>query len=346
MTLLFAAGYSWTETPERGITVVSLESGAAEVYTDIPNPFHLLLGPGGRVLYVASNVAQGRVHALSVEDGVLRPIGDQPAGDGPVQLGMHPDGGHLVVVNHDSGDLVTYPIGPDGALGSAVQRCEHATPVPREGINPHAQGSPHPHMAVFDGPGTGLLVPDKGTDHVHVYRFDPATGQAVPRSQVFVGAGFGPRALVAHPSWRYVYVLGEIRSELLVCGYDPATQALWTLDAVPTVPAEGVEGNAPSGLAISPDGRFVYAANRGHDTIAVFAVRADGAVLERIGEVRVGEPVTTLPWELRFDPAGELLFVANQLSGTVLSFRVVEDGSLDPAGAELKIPGAASVAIG
>jgi 6-phosphogluconolactonase (cycloisomerase 2 family) len=189
-------------------------------------------------------------------------------------------------------------------------------------------------------------VPDKGTDHVHVYRFDAATGRAEPRSQVWTGAGFGPRSLVAHPSWRHVYVLGEIRSELLICGYDAATQALWTLDAVPTVPAAGAEGNAPSALAISPDGRFVYAANRGYDTIAVFTVRADGALLEQTGEVRVGPPVTALPWDLCFDPAGERLFVANMLAGTVLSYRIGEDGSLHPAGTELKVQGAASIAVG
>jgi 6-phosphogluconolactonase len=342
MTRLLAAGYSWTDVPERGIAMGPLD-GTAAVHTDIPNPFHLLPGPDGRVLYVASNVAQGRVYALAVEDGGLRPLGDQPAGDGPVHLGLHPGGRHLVVVNHDSGDLVVYPIGQDGAPGPELQRRTHTPAAPEEGTNPYSQAGPHPHMAVFDQAGTGLLVPDKGTDHVHVYRFDPETGRTVPRSQVHLGAGFGPRSLAAHPSWRFVYVLGEIRSELMVCGYDPATQALWTLDSVPTVPPEGAEGNAPSGLVVTPDGRFVYAANRGNETIAVFAVHDDGARLEQTSEVQVGVPVTTLPWELCL--AGDLLLVANQLAGTVLGYRIGEDGMPHPAGIELKVPGAASVAV-
>jgi 6-phosphogluconolactonase len=348
---LLAGGYSWTETPERGITVARVDgpSGvplAADVSaTEIPNPFHLLVAPAGRMLYVASNVASGTVHALAIEQGKLLPLNEAAAGDGPIHLCLHPAGGYLVVVNHDSGNFLTYQLGVDGRIGQLVQDVTHVKSAPDPG-HPFAQAGPHPHLSVFDPTGQRLLIADKGTDQVHVYRFDPQTGRSTPLSQLYLGAGFGPRSIAVHPSWRYLYVIGEIQSLVTICGYDPGTGALWTRDSVPTVPADAPPGNAPSGLALSPDARFLYAANRGHDSIAIFAVRAGGAQLQQAGWHQVGEPQTTLPWDLRFDRTGQVLYVANQLAGTVLTHQVDPgNGTLRQAGTPLQVPGAATVAL-
>ena len=350
-TLLFAGGYSWTETPERGITVARIEglspglSAPAGTATEIVNPFHLLVAPSGRVLYVASNVAHGTVHALAIENGKLLPLSEVPAGDGPIHLCLHPSGGYLVVVNHDSGNFMTYQLGEDGRIIDQVQDVTHVQSVPGAG-DPYAQAGPHPHMSVFDPSGERMLIPDKGTDHVHVYRFDPLTGRSTPLSQVYLGAGFGPRYLAAHPSWQYLYVIGEVQSLVKTCGYDPETGALWALDAVPTVPGDAEPGNAPSGLAISPDARFLYAANRGHDSIAIFAVRDGGARLEQAGWFQVGDPLTMFPWDLRFGSTGQVLYVANQIAGAVLTYTVdPENGTLRPVGTALQVPGAATVAL-
>lgn len=350
-TLLFAGGYSWTETPERGITVARIDglSGAPTAVdgaaTEILNPFHLLVAPSGRVLYVASNVAHGTIHALAIENGKLLPLSEMPAGDGPIHLCLHPSGGYLVAVNHDSGNFQTYQLGEDGRILRQVQDVTHVQSVPGAG-DPYAQAGPHPHMSIFDLSGERMLIPDKGTDHVHVYRFDPRTGYATPQSQVYLGAGYGPRYLAAHPSWRYLYVLGEVKPLLTVCGYDPETGALWTLETVPTVPEDAEPGNAPSGLALSPDARFLYAANRGHDSIAIFSVRDGGARLERAEWFRVGDPLTMLPWDLRFGRAGRVLYVPNQIAGTVLTYTVDPgNGTLRPVGTPLQVPGAATVAL-
>jgi 6-phosphogluconolactonase len=347
---LFAGGYSWTETPEQGITVARIEGpagvpSAVDAATEILNPFHLLVAPSGRVLYAASNVAHGTVHALAVENGKLLPLSEVTAGDGPIHLCLHPSGGYLVVVNHDSGNFMTYQVGDDGRIIRQVQDVTHVQPVPGAG-DPYAQAGPHPHMSVFDPSGERLLIADKGTDHVHVYRFDPRTGRSTPQSQVYLGAGFGPRYLAVHPSWRYLYVIGEIQPLVTVCGYDPETGALWTLDSVPTVPAGAEPGNAPSGLALAPDARFLYAANRGHDSIAIFAVRDGGARLEQVEWFRVGDPLTMFPWDLRFGQAGQVLYVANLIGGTVLTYAVDPgNGTLRSAGTALQVPGAATVAL-
>lgn len=356
-TVLFAGGYSWTEIPERGITVARIDAGSGvpsasgtaaasgAAATEIRNPFHLLLAPSGQVLYVASNVAGGTVHALSVDGGKLLPLSEMPAGDGPIHLSLHPSGGYLVAVNHDSGNFMTYRLGEDGRITGQVQDVAHVQAVPGAG-HPYAQAGPHPHMSVFDPGGERLLIPDKGTDYVHVYRFDPRTGLCTPHSQVYLGAAFGPRFLAVHPSWRYLYVIGEIRSLVTVCEYDQRTGALWTLDSVPTVPEGAAEGNAPSGLALSPDGRFLYAANRGQDSIAVFAVRDGGARLEPADPVQVGDPLTMFPWDLRFRRDGRVLYVANQIAGTVQAYDVdPATGTLRPVGAPLQVPGAATIAL-
>jgi 6-phosphogluconolactonase len=348
-TLLLAGGYSWTETPQQGITVARVDeltgvpSASGSAAADILNPFHLLVA--GQVLYVASNVAQGTVRALSIEDGKLVPLSEVPAGAGPIHLSVHPAGGYLVVVNHDSGNFMTYQLGPDGQIIAQVQETAHVQSVPGAG-HPFAQAGPHPHMSVFDPTGERMLIPDKGTDHVHVYRFDPLTGTATLQSQVYLGAGFGPRFLVAHPSWRYLYVVGEIQSRVTTCGYDRGTGALWTMGSVPTVPEDAGPGNAPSALALSPDARFLYAANRGHDSIAIFAVRDGGARLGRPDWFRLGDPLTVFPWDLRFGRAGRLLYVAGQIAGTVLTYEVdPETGTLRSAGEALQVPGAATVAL-
>jgi 6-phosphogluconolactonase len=350
-TLLLAGGYSWTETPERGITVAQVDavSGAPTAMqgmaTEILNPFHLLVAPSRRVLYVASNVARGTVHALAIENGKLLPLSEAPAGDGPIHLSLHPSGGYLVVVNHDSGDFITYQVGEGGRIGQQVQDVRHVQSVPGAG-DPYAQAGPHPHMSVFDPSGDRMLIPDKGTDHLHVYRFDPRTGRSTLQSQVYLGAGFGPRYLSVHPSWRYLYVIGEVQSAVTTCGYDPETGALWTTGSVPTVPAGAEQGNAPAGLVLSPDARFLYAANRGHDSIAILAVRDGGARLEQSEWLQVGDPLTMFPWDLHFGRAGQVLYVANQIAGTVLTYAVDPgDGALRPVGAPLRVPGAATVAL-
>jgi 6-phosphogluconolactonase (cycloisomerase 2 family) len=348
---LLAGGYSWTETPERGITVAQLDtltgaiSAVDSAVTEIRNPFHLLAAPSGRTLYVASNVAQGAVHSLAIENGKLLPLNEAPAGDGPIHLCLHPSGGYLVVVNHDSANFLTYQVGEDGRIGEQVQDVTHVKSVPGAG-DPHAQAIPHPHMSVFDPAGERLLIADKGTDHVHVYRFDPRTGLSTPQSQVYLGAGFGPRYMAVHPSWRYLYVVNEIQSAVTICGYDPETGALWTLDSVPTVPADAQPGNAPSALVLSPDARFLYAANRGQDSIAIFAVRDGGARLEHTEWFQVGDPLTMFPWDLQFGRGGEVLYVANLIAGTVLTYLLDPGtGTPRPIGAPLQVPGAASVAL-
>ncbi|GAA0392648.1 lactonase family protein [Microbispora corallina] len=341
---LFVGGYSWTETLARGVRVVMTDPATGGLvltgsFTDIPNPFHLLPSPSGRTLYVAANVPDGRVHVLGVgRHGSLEHRGERPAlGAGTVHLSLHPSGRHLLAVNHDSGEVVVFPVEDDELLGPAVDVVRHDG----KGPDPVNQAGPHPHMTATDHTGTFVLVPDKGDDHVHVYRFSASSGHLSALGRTHLGEGVGPRHLVFHPSGRYVYVVGELQPVIVVCGFD-TSGALWPLGSVRTVPDEADGWIAPSAIVISADGRYVYAANRGHESVAVFEVAAGGAVLKRTGEHRFGDPFTTMPWDLLVDPSGTVVYVANQMAGTVAALSVdPETGLLGALGAPVAVPDAA-----
>lgn len=346
---VLVGGYAGTDTPSRGISSIGVHPQTGELalggaYTDVPNPFHILRAPSGPVVYVASNVAEGRVFALRLDgSGALSPLNDQPTGGaGTVHLGLHPGGRHLYAADHDSGSVAVLPIGPDGTLGPVAQSVQHVGAGP----DPAAQQGPHPHMAVVDPAGTRLLVPDKGTDYIHVYLMDAETGRLTPHSQVYAGSGVGPRQLVFGVDGRHAYVVSELASTITILRYDPATGALWTVGSAPTVPPGSTAWNAPSAIAASADGRFVYAANRGHESIAVLAVTGGGGELRLLANEPVGTPVTTLPWDIALDPAGDRLYVANQLAGTVAALAVDRvTGRLTPAGAPVAVPTPACLAL-
>jgi 6-phosphogluconolactonase len=344
-TWVLVGGYAGP--PAVGITALGRTPGTGDLrpgttHTDIANPFHLLRAGG--FVYAASNMPEGRVYALEIgAGGVPRLRNSEPTGGaGTIHCGLHPSGRFLYATDHDSGTVSVLPVNADGTLAPVVQTIQHLG----AGAHPDAQAGPHPHMAVLDPTGTRLLVPDKGTDQVHVYTMDPHTGRLAPHSQVHLGAGAGPRQLVFGPDGRHAYVINELVSVVTVCGYEPATGALWTVASTPTVPA-GYDGwNAPAALVAGAGGRFLYAANRGHETIAVLAVEAGGAALRLVANQPVGTPVTTLPWDLALDPAGDRLYVANQLAGTVAALAVDRaTGLLTPAGPTVQVPNPACLTL-
>ncbi|WP_147942144.1 lactonase family protein [Microbispora sp. CSR-4] len=343
---LFVGGYSWTETLARGVRAVMSAPTTGELvltgtFTDIPNPFHLLPSPSGRTLYVASNVPEGRVHVLRVgRGGSLEHLAERPAlGAGTVHLSLHPSGRHLFAANHDSGEVVVFPVESGELIGPPADVVRHTG----KGPDPVNQAGPHPHMTATDQTGTFVLVPDKGDDHVHVYRYSAPDGHLTAAGRTHVGEGVGPRHLVFHPSGRYVYVVGELRPVVVVCEFD-ASGTLRPLGSVRTVPDEADGWIAPSTVVTTADGRYVYVANRGHESVAVFETGAAGALLKRVGEHRFGDPFTTLPWDLLIDPSGSVVYVASQMAGTLTALSAdAGTGLLGALGAPLAVPDAACV---
>jgi 6-phosphogluconolactonase len=324
---------TYTDAGGRGVLLARADaSGVLSVETalsDIERPSFLAAPPHGRRLYAVSEVAEGQVFALDVaRDGSLSVLNHQPThGDSPAHLSVHPSGRHLLSANFFGGNIAVHPIREDGTLAAATDVVAH------EGSGPKPdQKAPHPHQIVTDPAGRFILVTDLGNDTVYVYRLDPHKGRLHEHSTVKVNAGAGPRHLAFHPNGRVLYVICELDSTVAVFDYDGARGRLKAGQVVSTVPA-GAGDNYPGEILVSGDGRFVYGTNRGHDSVAVFTTGEAGRSLRLTATVPCGG---VWPRHMTLADRGRLMYVSNQKSGDVTSFRV--DGATLTPGAALTPP--------
>lgn len=194
------------------------------------------------------------------------------------------------------------------------------------------QHGPHPHQAIFDLTGRFLIVPDKGLDKIHVFRLDSAQGKLVPCDPPFVQARYGaiPRHIAFHPKRPYAYVVNEMDSTVNAYHWDTDTGRLEPFQRVPTTPASYTGDNTGAEIAMAPSGNFLYASNRGHDSIVIYTVDEKSGTLEAVG----WEPVQgRKPRFFCLDPAGERLYAANENSDTIVEFLIdAENGKLTPTG--------------
>lgn len=321
---------SFTSAGGRGITVAAVDrdTGALTVLgaTDaVPDPSYLALGhgpgPGGRVLYAVSETEHGAAAALDVTGEVPEPIGGiRPVeGDGPTHLALA--GGHLLTANYGSGSVTALSVRADGSLGAATSVLRH------EGSGPNAdrQQAPHAHQVLPDPSGNWVLSVDLGTDSVRICALDAATGALRLHGETALRPGTGPRHLAFHPAGAHAYVLNELEPTVTVCVWDAATGILEPVGETSVLP-EGATGDGgtvtyPSEVVVSHDGRFLWTANRGHDSISVLALDAAGAKASLVTTVGCGGH---WPRDLALDPTGRRLYAANERSGDVSWF------TLDP----------------
>lgn len=354
-----------------GIDVFELDraTGAlahAQTVGGIENPTFLALHPSRRFLYAVNGSPDpgGGVTALAIDppSGLLRPINWQPTvGQGPCHATVDRTGRFVLAACYHTGTVWVYPTRPDGGLGPACEVIRHWG----SSVHPVRQTSPHPHSVNFDRTERFLLVPDLGLDRVMVYRFDHDAGRLTPNDPPWaeVEAGSGPRHLAFHPSGRYAFVANEITSTLTSFRFDPDTGRLEALETVPTVPAgfvgvpfeadvqpgqpaarpPVVVGNAAADVHVAPSGRFVYASNRGHDSIVAYAF---DPLKERLTYVAHQSTGGRVPRGFALGAAGRLLIAANQGSDSVVTFRVDDDsGRVTPTGLSAPSPTPTNVLI-
>jgi 6-phosphogluconolactonase len=289
------------------------------VLDGVANPSYLALAPDRRTLYTVNEQAEGAVTAVRI--GAGRPpevLGSRPTGGAdPCHLSVHSGGRFLLSANYTGGSLAVHPLGRDGSPGEASDLVRHEG----SGPDPQRQDGPHAHQVVTDPSGRHVLAVDLGTDSVYTYRLDERKGTLRACGRAATRPGAGPRHLVFHPAGTYAYLVNELDSTLVVCAYDARTGALAPGKPQPTLPPGTAldERNYPAAVIISPDGRFVYVSNRGHDSIAAFAVRRGGAELCLASVTPSGG---SYPRHIALDPSGRLLFASNQKSGRVTTFRV------------------------
>ncbi len=306
------------------------------------NPSFLALHPSGRFLYAVNEVANfrggktGAVSAFAVDPitGKLALLNQQPSqGANPCHLVVDRSGRHLVVANYTAGNVAVLPLGSDGRIepASSVRRYTGSGP------NKARQEGPHAHAVLFDGAQRYLLCADLGTDAIHVERFDGGAARLTPNDPdgVALEPGSGPRHLAWRPSGEALYAINELRSTVCAFRWDATRGVLTPFQTITALP-EGFTGdNTAAEVAVSPDGRFVYASNRGDDSLAVFAADPSGK-LSPAGRFPTGGRT---PRSFAIDPAGRWLIVANQGSDSVAVFRLdPETGAPGVVGAPISIP--------
>ncbi|MFD5469699.1 lactonase family protein [Streptomyces sp. NPDC127105] len=314
-----------------GLAVYDPVSGAVGgrgAITGVADPSYLAVHPDGRTLYAVDERQDGGVTAVRLAD--RRVLGTRSTGgSGPCHLSVHPSGRWLLSANYGSGSVAVHPIAASGALGERADLVIHTSPRPGPG-----QQGPHAHQVITSPDGGHVLAVDLGTDTVYTYRLNTRTGRLTEVSQAHTRPGAGPRQLTFHPGGRYAYLANEVDNTLAVCAYDRPTGRL-TVGATQST-GGGAGRNYPSQVLVTADGKFAYLANRGHNTLARYAVAADGARLKLLGTTPVAGD---FPRQIAFSPNGALLFAANQKSNTVSVFHVDRaNGALRLAGTPFPSP--------
>jgi 6-phosphogluconolactonase len=318
-----------------GINVYRVDA-ASGVWTHVQhvggleNPSYLALSPNQRFLYsVHGDGDYATAFALDRATGFASLINRAATGgSNGVRQAVDPSGRFLIVANYASGNVAVLAIAPDGSLADQHQLVAlRGEPGP----NPVEQATAHPHDVVFDPSGGFVLVPDKGLDRVFVLGFDPGSGRlAAEPGSVKTRPGAGPRHLAFHPRLAIAWVLNELDSTIATYRWDAARGALAPLAVTTTLPADFAGASTTAEIAVTPDGRHVYASNRGHDSVAHYAADASDGSLSPIGwQQTQGRG----PRFIGLDPAGRFLHAANEQSDTVVMFRVdAGSGRLAPAG--------------
>ncbi len=308
-----------------------------EVFSDGANPSWLALDPSRKFLYAANEVndfggkKSGAVTAFSVEraSGHLTRLNTVSSeGAGPAHLSVHPSGRYVLVANYAGGSFAVLPVGADGKLGAATDvKLEtgtvgplHAASAPKGSFAISGHDRPHGHMIEPDPAGKFVVGSDLALDQIKIWKFDPEHGKLVPNTPaaVSVPPGDGPRHFLFHPNGRWFYSLQEEASTLILFDYDAAGGRLTARQSLSTLPPSFEGTNFTSEIRLSPDGRFLYAANRLHDSIAWFALDASGAL------TFAGETWTRgdYPRSFTIDPTGTFLYSCNQRSDAITTFLI------------------------
>lgn len=306
----------------------------------VARPGFLAINPKGTHLYATSRQdgkPSGAVSAYTIDraTGGLKSLNQQSSGgEGPCHVCVDHSGSVLLVANYGSGSVASLPIKSDGSLA------EPASVIQHEGssVNPKRQQGPHAHSINVSPDNQFAYAADLGADKVFIYKLNSRTGKLTPNGTPFaeVNPGGGPRHFTFHPTGRYAYVINELQSTVTGFSYDSARGRLVEFQTISTLP-EGFEGtNSTAEVQAHPSGKFLYGSNRGHNSIAVFAVNSG------TGELTLVEQESTqgsTPRNFGIDPSGKFLLAANQATNNVVVFSINQQtGELDPTGHEIKIP--------
>ena len=273
--------YIATQNPEKmGITVAEFDSDTGKLstprlVTETRDPAHFTLSADGKRLYMCNTGTPGGVSAFAVEDkktGALKLLNyKESKGRGPSYVSVDKTGHYVLDANYGGGFIEIHSLAADGSLDQQTAFVQH------EGSSVHArQNKPYAHWIRTDPTNKFALVADLGTDKIVVYKFDEQTGKLAPNDPPFakLNGGSGPRHLAFHPNGKWLYAVQELSNEVVAFKWDGRKGELTQFQQVKTLPADFTDPSTAAEIVVRNDGKFLYASNRGHDSIAVYSVDA------------------------------------------------------------------------
>lgn len=298
----------------------------------IVNPSYIVFSKSREYLYAVNEVkeyegkATGTVSAFKINKttGKLSFINLQKTcGTDPCHVNISKDDTHVFVSNFMSGSVSVFPVLDNGGLGEAVQFIQHEG----SSVNIKRQNGPHAHSLIFDKNYEYAFVPDLGIDKLMVYKTNFQKGEPVliPRNNIKVFPGAGPRHCEFDAGYKHCYLINELASSISVFDYD--NNGGFELKQTISTLAEPFKGdNICADIHLSPNGKFLYGSNRGHNSIAIYSVDEVSGMLTYITSSSCGGKT---PRNFAIDPSGRFLVVANQDSDNIVSFAIDErDASL------------------
>ena len=317
------------------------ETGALtkpEFLLEAKEPAFFVIHPDGRYLYTCNSGSPGGVAAYGIEPhtGRLTYLNHQLAGGGdPSYISLDQTAHHVFVANYDGGNIAAFKLKPDGSLGDWTAFRQHTG----KSVHPQRQTHAYAHSIIPAPTNQHVLVADLGVDKVFVYRFDAQDGSLKPNDppSITIAPGSGPRHVKFHPNGRWVYLINEMASTVAAFNWDSATGTLTEFQTISTLPADFKGTSTCAELEVHPNGRFLYGSNRGHDSLAVFAIEPATGRLSSVEHVPSGGKT---PRNFAFDPTAKWIVCTNHNSNNAAVFRVDENsGRLTATGAPVSVPG-------
>jgi len=337
-----------SKTDSKGIYSFHFDSGtgrltAMAVAATTQDPSFLTVAPNEKYLYAVNELGEfdgkksGAVtsYSLHSKSGQLSQLNQVPSGGAdPCYVSFDQTGKYLLVANYSGGSVSTFPVAADGRIGPASAFIQHTG----YGPNKERQEGPHAHFITTSPDNRFVFVVDLGLDEVAVYHFDPTTGSLIPNHPPFakLAPGAGPRHLAFHPNKKFAYVLSEVSSTVTAFAYDAQNGSFSTLQTLSTLPKDFKGRNDTAEIVVHPSGKFLYASNRGHDSIVEFTIDPARGTLTLAGDFSTQGKE---PRNFALDPTGKFLLAANQESNNIVVFRIDQPtGALTATGEVEQIP--------
>ena len=315
--------------------------------TDVQHPFFMVISPDGRFLYSIDTEKFGgeedefvAAYAIKDRSGKLERLNQQSAkGTASCYLDIDSSGKTVVLANYSTGSVAALPVRADGSLGEATSFVQHEG----SSVDPKRQKAPYAHSIVISPDNRFALAADLGIDKVLAYRLDAATSKLTvneAQSSVSVDPGSGPRHLTFHPNGKGVYLINELKNTVTFFAYEPQSGKLTTQQTISTLPADFDGVTHTADVKITPNGKFLYGTNRGHDSIACYRIGDDGML--RL--IKIQPSMGKGPQNLLVTSDGQWLICANMPGNNVIVFKInSETGELTATGEPVTVPMASCI---